>query len=163
MEKPYQSVQEPFRSHDMYRRFFGLEKRSEEAFNSSDYEKAKLLAQENLKIADSFKRNWNYGNVIHKCNLMLGRIALKQENVEEAKEYLLRAGKTPGSPQLKSFGPNMLLAKELLELGEKEVVLEYFDLCSKFWGFIGRFFSLRKWKKIVKNGDIPDFESNLLY
>lgn len=61
---------------------------------------------------------WNSGNRIHHGNLILGRIALTQGDVAEAKTRLLAAGKTPGSPQLNSFGPNMMLAKELLELGE---------------------------------------------
>jgi len=38
---------------------------------------------------------------------------LKEGKVEDAKHYLLEAGKTPGSPQLNSFGPDMSLAEEL--------------------------------------------------
>jgi hypothetical protein len=46
-------------------------------------------------------------------------------DIEEAKKQLLLAGKTPSSPQLNSFGPNMILAKELLDKGEKDTVLHY--------------------------------------
>ena len=45
----------------------------------------------------------------------------------------MAAGATPGSPQLDSFGPNMTLAKELLEKGQPDVVLHYFALCKNFW------------------------------
>lgn len=38
-----------------------------------------------------------------------------------------------GSPQLKSFGPSMGLAKELVRDGEKEAVIEYLKLCAQFW------------------------------
>ena len=34
-----------------------------------------------------------------------------------AGKYLVEAAHTPGSPQLNSFGPNVTLAKELLEMG----------------------------------------------
>ena len=79
------------------------------------------------------EKDWNYGNVIHDANLILGRVALKKGNIEKAKYYLLEAGKTPGSPQLNSFGPSFILARELLEKGGKSTVLEYLDLVSKFW------------------------------
>ncbi|MEM8947647.1 MAG: RNA polymerase subunit sigma-24, partial [Planctomycetota bacterium] len=65
------------------------------------------------------------------------------------------------SPQMDSFGPNMTLAKELLEKGEKEVVLEYFELCRTFWDMgHGR---LDQWAKDVKAGNTPVFGPNLLY
>jgi len=76
-----------------------------------------------------------------------------------AKKYLLKAGKMPGSPQLDSYGPNMTLAKELLEKGEREVVIEYFQMCASFWDDdIDR---LKNWMSIVQEGGIPDFGANL--
>ena len=103
--------------------------------------------------------NWNYGNNIHHGNIILGRIALTLDDVEEAKERLIKAGKTPGSPQLNSFGPNMTLAKELLQRGEKDVVLKYIELCSKFWK-MGKT-RLDEWSVVVKDGKIPNCGSNL--
>jgi len=32
-----------------------------------------------------------------------------------------------------SFGPNVSLAKDLLEKGERDTVVEYFEACKKFW------------------------------
>jgi hypothetical protein len=74
---------------------------------------------------------------------------------------LIAAGKTPGSPQLNSFGPNMALAKDLLEKSETEIVFEYFELCSKFWK--DRRGQLEQWTKEIKNGHVPDFGANLVY
>ena len=108
-----------------------------------------------------FKENWNYGNAIHKMNIARGRIALKEGDVEKAKISLIAAGETKGSPQLDSFGPNMTLAKALLKKGEKEVVIQYFDLCGNFWE--NKFSRLNKWKAIVEKGGIPDFGANLKY
>jgi hypothetical protein len=62
---------------------------------------------------------------------------------------------------MNSFGPNMSLAKDLLEKGEREVVLEYFELCRKFWKMDnGR---RNDWSQEVKAGKIPDFGANLVY
>ena len=79
---------------------------------------------------------------------------------------MLKAGNTKGSPQLNSFGPNMLLAKELLEIGEMEIVIAYMELCKQFWHSTMRLVAgrpLKKWKQSIENGEIPDFGANLNY
>lgn len=124
-------------------------------------EKAKSYAQELLRLAPKYSEDWNFGNAVHKGNLTLGRVALRAGDTEAAKKFLLEAGRTPGSPQLNSFGPNMTLGKELLEKGERDAVLEYFQLCANFWEMDrGR---LREWSALVKKGLVPDFGANLLY
>jgi tetratricopeptide (TPR) repeat protein len=125
------------------------------------FDQAKTYAEELLAQSEKYKSDWNYGNAIHKGNLALGRIELRRGNKTGAKAYLLAAGKTRGSPQLDSFGPNMLLAKELLEAGERETVLEYFRLCGEFWkADVG---ALVTWRQLVEKGRIPNFGPNLLY
>jgi len=121
-------------------------------------QKAKEYA---VKMLSQNSSGWNYGNNVHFGNIILGRIALTLDDLEEAKKRLINAGKTPGSPNLNSFGPNMSLAKELLQKGEKDVVLKYFELCSKFWE-MGED-SLHKWSVVVKDGGIPNFRANLVY
>ena len=46
----------------------------------------------------------------------------------------MASGKTPGSPQLNSFGPDFMLDRELLEKGERAAVLAHLELVGKFWG-----------------------------
>ncbi len=117
-----------------------------------------------LSQAANNVKNWNYGNAIHHANLVLGRISLIEGKTEEAKKYLEAASKTPGSPQLNSFGPNMTLAKELLEKKEKDVVLKYLQDCSKFWKPTGEFREdLERWKIEIAQGKIPDFKGSLTY
>src|SRR5438034_904853 len=77
--------------------------------------------------ANTDPKNWNYGNVVDAMNQVLGRAALRQGNRDEARRALLAAGATPGSPQLNSYGPTFVLAREMLGKGEKDVVLQYLD------------------------------------
>jgi hypothetical protein len=87
--------------------------------------------------------------------MVLGLLALRSDDVPTAREELLKAGKTPGSPQLNSFGPNMTLASELLQKGERNTVLDYFELCRKFWKMGGQ--KLDSWSEMVRNGKTPPF------
>jgi tetratricopeptide (TPR) repeat protein len=134
------------------------------AFAASEFEQARNYATELLQKAaspelDEFFRD--DGNAIHHANLILGRLAFREGDIEHAKQYLIAAGKTNGSPQLNSFGPNMSLAKELLECGEQETVLRYFELCRKFWGSHSDL--LDQWTQDVRAGRIPEFGANLVY
>ena len=55
----------------------------------------------------------------------------------------------------------MNLARDLLEKRERETVLQYFELCRKFWK-MGHD-RLDQWTEDVKAGQTPDFGANLLY
>jgi hypothetical protein len=123
-------------------------------------ENAELL----LKEAEEFKDNWNYGNAVHHGNLVLGRVRLfLNDDLDGAQSYLNLAGNNPGSPQLNSFGPNMTLAKEILERGEEKAVLDYLDDCLNFWKTKYAAEATEKWKNKIFKGEIPDFGANLEY
>ena len=62
---------------------------------------------------------------------------------------------------MNSFGPNMSLAKDLLEKGERDTVLQYFELCRKFWTM--DYGKLDEWSQEVRAGKIPRFGANLVY
>lgn len=142
-------------------RFYALPEAAKQSVLAGDVRQAEVHARELLTLAGQFPQNWNYGNAIHDGNMVLGQVALKRGDVAAAKDYLLRAGRTPGSPQLDSFGPNMSLAQDLLQIGEREVVLEYFDLCAAFWEMErGR---LAQWRKDVRAQRVPEFGANLVY
>lgn len=142
-------------------RFNGLVEVSVEAYEAGDLGKAQQYASELLQLAPQFKGDWNYGNAVHTGNIVLGRIALRRGDVSGAKQYLLAAGATPGSPQLDSFGPNMTLAKELLEKGERDAVVSYLQSCATFWKMGAD--KLQGWISTVKAGGTPDFGANLLH
>ncbi|MFK7778177.1 MAG: hypothetical protein QM501_08660 [Gimesia sp.] len=126
----------------------------------SELAKVALVAQETTKAREYAElmlskddSHENRGNNIHDGNITLGKIAIAAGDVETAKSSLINAGKTPGSPPLDSFGPDMALAKELLKHGEKDAVLEYLRLCSTFWKS-GRD-RLVSWIEMIQNDQTP--------
>jgi hypothetical protein len=124
-------------------------------------EQAAAYAGQLISSAAETREGWNVGNLIHKGNLVLGRIAVREGRIADALIFLERSGGTPGSPQLNSFGPNMSLAKDLLEAGETRAVLAYFEQCRAFWKMGGS--QLDKWAADVRDGKIPNFGANLRY
>jgi len=123
------------------------------AFEAGNYAKARTYAAELLSRADTLQREEAtfYGNQV------LGRLALFDGNVEGAKAHLLASAETTGSPVLCSFGPSMVLAGELLTLGERDVVLHYLKRCSLFWEDGAD--QLSRWAGAIERGNTPDFGS----
>lgn len=147
---------------DGLQRFYGLKGAAQAAFDAGDLNSAENYAHELLADAPSYQKDWNYGNALFFGNTILGRVALlRDKNVALATSLLIASGKTPGSPQLNSFGPNMSLAKELLMAGERDAVLEFFGECGSFWN--KKFSKLNQWAATVKGGGDPDFGANLGY
>ena len=142
-------------------RFYALNRAAKRALKDGQTDQARKLAEELAGLAPKFKGDWNYGNAIQDANQVLGRIALAAGRLDEAKQRLLASGDSPGSPQMNSFGPNMQLAKDLIQKGEKDVVLEYFERCRKFWT-LGQD-RLTAWSESVRIGVMPAFGANLDY
>lgn len=146
---------------DREKAFYNMTKLAPAQFSKGELDAAQSTAEALLKEAPNWEKNWNYGNAVHTANIVLGRVALRRGNVEEAKEFLMAAGETPGSPQLNTFGPDMTLARALIRRGETAAVLQYFDLCEKFWKMHSD--KLDKWRGTVKAGQMPEFGANLRY
>lgn len=135
-------------------------------------EKARQYATQLLKIA-AHHREKTFGNFVHRGHSILGRLALRDGDVEAAKRHLIQAAQAPRSPQLNSYGPRMILAHELLALGEQQIVLDYMETCRKFCatsGLGGRLESwtnekrkaeLTRWITDVSQGRTPDFGRSL--
>ncbi len=141
-------------------RYSALPRLSKTAWAAGDIDKARTYAEELLRDAEAH-RDWNYGNAIHDGNMVMGLVALQAGNSAQASNFLIQSGKTAGSPQLNSFGPNMTLANVLLQKGEKDVVLEYFSLCRTFWTMGSA--KLDEWSATVRGGGVPSFGANLFY
>src|SRR5207249_2578747 len=93
-------------------------------------------------------------DAIHYGHPVLGHLAVRDGDLERAKTHLLEAGKTKGSPTLVSGGPRMALAKELLERGERQVVVEFLKLCSVFWQANDK--RAEQWVYAIEHGEMPD-------
>jgi hypothetical protein len=123
--------------------------------------KADGHARATLGLAARHANETKYGPAVHDGNAILGRLALRRGHTQEAKAHLIQAGHTPGGGTLSSFGPNMSLAKELLERGETATVIEYLELCKNFWSYPNN--PLEDWIRTIRAGRIPAFGPNLDY
>lgn len=113
--------------------FYALGRAARNALRDGKVKEAEALATELARLAPKYKHDWNYGNAIEDANQVLGRIALSRGDVGEAKKRLLASADSQGSPQLNSFGPNFVLARELAERGERETAIAFLDAVARFW------------------------------
>lgn len=139
-----------------------LREQSEVAFNAGEYDKAAKYADELLsKLSADQLHSKRYGSHVHTAHIVLGRIALLKGDVKTAGRHLLDAGSVKGGATLSSFGPNMALAKELLEHGERDVVIAYLKRCKSFWDMDRG--KLTEWIATIEEGGVPNFGANLVY
>lgn len=135
-------------------RFYALGDLIIDAYLNADFDQTKTLISEYLKLAHVYRCNWNYGNAIHDANRILGLISLNDGKIDEAAKYLISSGKSTGSPQLDSFGPELDLANELLKLGKTREVLIYLKDIELFWDLNdGR---INKWVEEIESGGKPE-------
>ena len=136
------------------KRFYALDNEIKRAYAEESYVNAKELIHEYLALAEVYRCNWNYGNAIHDANRILGLISLHNDNLEDAANYLIKAGKSTGSPQLDTFGPELDLANALLNLGETEAVKAYLRDIQSFWEMDeGR---VDEWLTAIDAGETPE-------
>jgi tetratricopeptide (TPR) repeat protein len=130
------------------------------ALAAGEFNKAADYASQML-ATEAGKDNWNKGNLIYYGHFILGMLAVQKGDLDKVEKCLLAAGDTPGSPQLNSFGPNMSLAKELLDRGRNKTVLDFLKKCSKFWRSHDD--RCNQWIQQIEQGQTPDFGGNLFY
>jgi len=119
--------------------------------------KRKAAKYANLLLAETPEEKWNYSNALHHGHTILGLLAVDRGASKNAKKHLIKSVQHKGSPQLNSFGPNMRLAKALLDQGEKEAVLQYLELCSKFWESGQK--KLETWIRLIQKDETPKFHN----
>ena len=111
------------------------------------------------QLASLFEENWNAGNALFAGHTVLGLLALRRGDVELAIQELRTSAKNRDSPQLRSFGPTMRLAKELLELGKTEEVIAFLHHCLAFWKMGSLWVEV--WEKKIRRGLVPNFFMSL--
>ena len=135
--------------------FVHLPQAAAAAYHLDRFEDAKIFAEKALRLAPLFRENWNSGNAIHLGRTILGLLAVQRNDILDAIDELIKSGETLGSPQLKSFGPTMQLAKELLKRDQAEPVLAYLNQCRKFWKMGDAWLDV--WGNKILAGEIPNF------
>jgi hypothetical protein len=96
-------------------------------------EVAGIAAHAALRDASQFERTWQYGNAEHWGHVVLGHLARLRGDVQAASRELGLAGRTRGSPQFYSFGPDLgELAQNLLDVGKQKSFSTTYPV-QRFW------------------------------
>jgi tetratricopeptide (TPR) repeat protein len=120
---------------------------AEAAFRVGDLPGAAQLAKIHLTGTDR--------TATQRANTILGRVAVRSGDMSAAKRYLLASSGPEAGKDVLLAGPTMVLAKELLEQGEKEAVLQYLENCLRIWPR-GQS-ALEIWINDVQNDKVPKF------
>jgi hypothetical protein len=129
--------------------------------------KAVVKANELQVMIDGMKSKHEdipyYARNVYDINDALGREAFVRGDFKTAGEYLLKAADipagTPGATTLRCAGPNLWLAKSLLDAGYREVVLKFLEECRQFWTQPAEG-QLEQWIAAIRSGASPDLLPN---
>jgi hypothetical protein len=138
-------------------RLSALTEAAKASFAAGKIADAQKYADELMTLLPGSQRTSGYGNALHWANVILGRIAVREGRLDDAKRCLMESVRAPGAQQT-DHGPSMSLAKDLLEKGERQAVLGYLESCKRFWDRQ----RLNEWSQQVKEGKTPDFSPTLL-
>jgi hypothetical protein len=141
---------------DRLKRFYALDDHVKKAYAANDFAGTGKLATEYLELANLYRCNWNYGNAVHDANRVLGLVSLKKGDTDAAIVYLREAGKSTGSAQLNTFGPELDLANELLKRGQTEAVQGYLKDIEKFWKMDNG--QVAAWLAAIDAGERPELD-----
>jgi tetratricopeptide (TPR) repeat protein len=92
---------------------------------------------------------------VQRANTILGRVALRSGDMIHAKQYLLDSADARAARDIAFSGPTLILAKELIEQGERDAVVEYLEHCLELWPRGENV--LRIWIADIKSGKTPSF------
>lgn len=128
------------------------------AYQAGQMDKAEQYARESLRNTPSSPER--LADAIHSSNNVLGLVALQRGDVGGARAYLLASTKVKSSSLLDRWGPNLALAKALIEKGQNDAVLEYFQACK---AFVTRNPKVDEWIATLKGGRGPDLSREYLW
>jgi hypothetical protein len=139
---------------DRLRRFYVLGDLVAAAYQAADAGATLILANEYLQLSKVYRCNWNHGNAVHEANRYLGLVILRSGNADAAADHLVQAGKSSGSPQLNTVGPDLDLANALLQLGKVDAVKLYLRDIKSFWRVGER--QVDRWLSDIEKGGRPE-------
>ncbi len=92
-------------------------------------QRARRIAEAALQLAAKHPSHPDYGTVIHRANITLGTLAIREGDRRRAVAHLRAAAASPGSDEI-TWMPavaHLHLVHALLDAGERESVAAYFD------------------------------------
>jgi hypothetical protein len=101
-----------------------------------------------------------HANAIYTGNLILAQAALDNGDVPNARRYLLEAATTTAVRNIDVTGPDVSVARGLLQRGERDTVLEYFHRVHNFWSQGGSV--LNRWETAIRAGRQPNFNNRTI-
>jgi hypothetical protein len=119
------------------------------AFKVGNFSGAAQLAKMDLLNSDTA--------LVQRANTLLGRVALRSDDLVSAAGYLLDSARVQTPKYGFTFSPPMVLAKELLEKGKRDVVLQYLENCLTIWPRGET--TLQIWIDDIKADRMPNFGS----
>lgn len=104
---------------------------------AGDLEGASEFANGVINLEEEISARWprhDSSFAIHSAHIILGHVALQTRDLEGAQRRLLAAAQVSGrDPVLRTYGPDLALAQELLEQGFPDTVVEYLSAWRKGW------------------------------
>ena len=122
---------------------------------AGDGERARREAEEMLRRAPDMYAESSRTYASHIAHTVLGRTALRQGQLAEAREELRAAGKVASADVVRLNGIRWTLASDLLARGERDVVLDYISMVRIVWNKSKS--QLDDWAKSIRAGEIVDF------
>jgi hypothetical protein len=112
----------------------------------------------NSKYAKKLLReNPGSGEAVYTGNLILAQAALDNNDVANAKRYLLEAAATSGAQRIQQNGLDTSVARVLFDRGEKDAVVEYLHRGRQLWPQGAQF--ITRWENAIKAGRRPNFNT----
>ena len=128
-------------------------------FEFGELERAKQYLEFLLDPNEVKEKSQRLNDDRRSAHLLRGRIAIAEGDVRLAREELLRATDVRDTPHLKKLGPSMDLARELLRVGERQIVIDYIRRWRGRWKCIGDFL-LTRWEDEIRRGIDTDFSTD---
>jgi hypothetical protein len=104
--------------------------------------------------------NPDSADAIYTGNLILAQAALDADDIAKAGRYLLEAARTSGTPKIQQNGPNTTVARSLLQRGERDIVIEYFQRFRDLWPQGATL--LARWETTIRAGRQPNFNNRTI-
>src|SRR5262249_32838206 len=96
-------------------------------------------------------------DAIYAGNLILAQAALDNNDLENAKHYLLQAAATPGARRIEQNGLDVSVARVLFDRGEKDTVVEYLHRGRGLWPQGAQ--AISRWEAAIRAGRRPNFNA----